>query len=167
MEKREQIRVTDQISLGVGKNIGEQIKVKGHMKLILIDKDGRRKALREVFNAVTNAAKYGIMDQILASPTLTAKPGWMELGTSTPGATLLGSYVSGSRTALDSKTRANAIVTMACTFAAGVGTGALTEAGIFDVVTQNTANMWMNASFSVVNKLSTDSLVITWTLTQS
>jgi len=167
MEKREQIRVTDQISLGVGKNIGEQIKIKGHMKLMLVDKDGRRKALREVFNTVTNAAKYGIMDQILASPTLTAKPGWMELGTSTPGATLLGAYVSGSRTALDSKTRANAVVTMVCTFAAGVGTGALTEAGIFDVVTQNTANMWMNASFAVVNKLSTDSLVISWTLTQS
>jgi hypothetical protein len=167
MEQKEQIRVTDQISLGVGKNIGEQIKTKCHMKLQVFDKDGRRKALREVFNTVTNAAKYGIMDQILASPTLTAKPGWMELGTGTPGSTLLGAYVSGSRTALDSKTRNNNVVTMVCTFAAGVGTGALTETGIFDVVTQNTANMWMNASYAVVNKLSTDSLVITWTLTQS
>jgi hypothetical protein len=167
MEQKEQIRVTDQISMGVGKNIHDQIVTKCHMTLKLFDKNGRRKAIRKVFNTVTNAAKYGIMDQILASPTLTAKPGWMELGTGTPGATLLGAYVSGSRTVLDSKTRANNIVTMVCTFPAATGTGALTEAGIFDVVTQNTVNMWMSASFAVVNKLSTDSLVVTWTLTQS
>jgi hypothetical protein len=167
MEQHEQLRAKDEISLGVGKNISEQIKTKCHMTLKLFDKDGRRKALRKVFNTVTNAAKYGIMDQILASPTLTAKPGWMELGTGTPASTLLGAYVSGSRTVLDSKTRLNNVVTMVCTFPAGVGTGALTEAGIFDVVTQNTVNMWMSASFAVVNKLSTDSLVITWSLTQS
>ena len=54
---------------------------------------------------------------------------------------------------------------MVGTFDAGVGTGAITEAGVFDVVTQNTANMWMSASFAVVNKGASDSLVITWTLT--
>ena len=167
MEQKEQIRAVDNISLGVGKNIHEQAKFKAHMVLKLFDEKGRVKAQRRVFNTVTNAAKYGIMDQILASPTLTAKPGWMELGTGTPGSTLLGAYVSGSRTVLDSKTRANNVVMMVCTFPAGTGTGALTEAGVFDVVTQNTVNMWMSASYAVVNKLSTDSLVMSWTLTQS
>lgn len=164
---KEQIKMKDQFSLGVGKGINEQIKIDAHLVLKLFDKEGNMKGLRRVHNTVTNAAKYSIMDQILASPTLTAKPGWMELGTGTPGGTLLGAYVSGSRTVLDSKTRANNIVTMVCTFPAATGTGALTEAGIFDVVTQNTVNMWMSASFAVVNKLSTDSLVVTWTLTQS
>ena len=42
-----------------------------------------------------------------------------------------------------------------------------TEAGTFDVVTANTVNMWMSASFSVINKLAADSLAITWTLTFS
>ena len=167
MEQHEQLKASDRISMGVGKNIHEQIVTKCHMTLKLFDKNGRRKALRKVFNTVTNAAKYGIMDQILASPTLIAKPGWMELGTGTPGSTLLGAYVSGSRTVLDSKTRANNVVMMVCTFPAGTGTGALTEAGVFDVVTQNTVNMWMSASYAVVNKLSTDSLVMSWTLTQS
>jgi hypothetical protein len=52
-------------------------------------------------------------------------------------------------------------------WAAGTGTGAITEAGIFDVVTQNTVNMWCYATFAVINKLATDSLKITWTLTQN
>jgi len=164
--QEDQVRMADVMSLGVGKGMNEQIKVRGHLKVELFDEAGRLKETRDVTNTVTNAAKYGIMDQILASPTLTAKPGWMEVGTGTPAATLLGAYVSGSRTALDSKTRNNAVVTMVCTFAAGVGTGALTEAGVFDVVTQNTVNMWMAASFSVVNKAAGDSLVLTWTLTQ-
>ena len=78
----------------------------------------------------------------------------------------LATYIAGSRTALDSKTRgSNAIVTMICTFGAGVGTGAITEAGTFNVVTQNTTDMIMYSSFSVINKSAGDSLVVTWTLT--
>ena len=167
MEQKDQLRINDVISICMGKNIHDQINAAHHMDLRLFDEKGRVRERRSVYNTVTTAAKYGIMDQILATPTLTNKPGWMELGTGTPGTTLLGAYVSGSRTVLDSKLRSNAIVTMICTFPAGVGTGALTEAGIFDVVTQNTVNMWMSASYAVVNKLSTDSIVISWTLTQS
>jgi hypothetical protein len=144
----------------------ERMRVSVNLEMALYGPDGRLKDLRSVHNTVTTAGKYGAADQILASPTL-AKPGWMELGTGSPAATLLGAYISGSRTALDSKTRNNAVVTMVCTFAAGVGTGAVTEAGLFDVVTQNTVNMWCSASFSVVNKAAGDSLVATWTLTYS
>lgn len=165
--QKEQIKISDKMTMDVGKGEHEQIKINANMKLELFDASGNLKAIRNVKNTVTTAAKYGIMDQILASPTLTAKPGWMELGTGSPAATLLGAYISGSRTALDSKTRSGAVVTMVCTFGAGVGTGAVTEAGVFDVVTQNTVNMWMSASFSVVNKAAGDSLVITWTLTLS
>ncbi|MFA5158658.1 MAG: hypothetical protein WC451_05750 [Patescibacteria group bacterium] len=165
--QKEQMKIIDKMTMGVGKGEHEQIKINANMKLELFDANGNLKATRNVKNTVTTAAKYGIMDQILASPTLTAKPGWMELGTGSPAATLLGAYISGSRTALDSKTRSGAVVTMVCTFAAGVGTGAVTEAGVFDVVTQNTVNMWMSTSFSVVNKAAVDSLVITWTLTLS
>lgn len=51
------------------------------------------------------------------------------------------------------------------TFGAGVGTGAITEAGTFNIVTANTVDMWMSASFAVVNKAAGDSIVATWTLT--
>ncbi len=142
------------------------IDVKGHLKLELIKADGSME-VTETDNTVATYAKESIIDKILASPTLTTKPGWMELGTSTPAATLLGAYISGSRTALDSKTRSGAVVTMVCTFPAGTGTGTITEAGIFDVVTQNTVNMWVSAGFGAVTKAAGDSLVVTWTLTLS
>jgi len=154
----------DKMTMALGKGIKDSLAPRVNMKLELFDEHGNLKDIREVHNTVTTAGKYGAADQILASPTL-AKPGWMELGTGTPGGTLLGAYISGSRTALDSKTRNNAVVTMITTFGAGVGTGAITEAGVFDVVTQNTVNMWLSASFSVINKAAGDSLVVTWTLT--
>jgi hypothetical protein len=91
----------------------------------------------------------------------------MEVGTGTPSATLLGAYITGSRTALSAKTRTGAAVEMKCTFAAGVGTGAITEAGIFSVVTENTAVMYCSASFGVITKGAADSLEIVWTVTAS
>jgi hypothetical protein len=149
------------------RKINDGIKLTGKVNLKLYDSSGKLKLQRNIKNTVQTAGKYSIMDQWLASPSLN-KPGWMEVGTSTGGTTLLGAYVSGSRTALDSKTRgSNAVITMVCTLAAGVGTGALTEAGVFDVVTQNTVNMLCYTTFSVINKAAGDSLVITWTVTGS
>ena len=132
--------------------------------LRLLGPDGMVKLEREVHNTVTTAGKNGSADQMLAAPTL-PKPGWCELGTGTGGTTLLNAYIVGSRTAFTSKTRSGAVVTMVTDFAAGVGTGAITEAGIFDVVTQNTVNMWLYATFAVINKAAGDTLQITWTFT--
>jgi hypothetical protein len=138
--------------------------VNANVKLELFDESGNLKTTREVHNTVTTAGLYGVIDQVLASPTL-PKMGWMEVGTGTGGTTKLATYISGSRTAFSSKTRNNAVVTVVCTFGAGVGTGSITEAGTFDVVTQDTVNMWMYASFTAIPKGAADSLVITWTLT--
>jgi len=163
---KEGIGAKDRMSLGFGKSAHEGVLIVPNLKIELFDEAGMSKYVDNTHNAVTNAGLYGVLDQILASPTL-AKAGWMELGTGTGGATKLNAYVAGSRTAFDSKARTNAVVTMITTFGAGVGTGALTEAGVFDVVTQDTINMWLYATFSVVNKLAADSLVLTWTLTIS
>ena len=54
---------------------------------------------------------------------------------------------------------------MVTTFAAGVGTGAITEAGVFNVETEDTADMILYTDFGVITKAATDSLTITWTLT--
>ena len=95
---------------------GSEIKVTENVKLELFDSEGRRKDVREIHNTTTALGKELLADQLLASPTV-AKPGWMEVGTSTPTASLLGSYISGSRTALSSKTRAGNVVTFVCLFA--------------------------------------------------
>ena len=134
--------------------------------LELISENGAIKDKREIHNSVTNAGLYGILDQMLASPTL-SKATHMELGTGTGGTTALSSYISGSRTAFTSKNRSNNVVTIIADFGAGIGTGAITEAGTFDSATQNSGNMWMYSTFAVINKAASDTLKITWTLTLS
>lgn len=137
---------------------------KGILHVVLRGPDGRLKEERYQENTVTTAGKNAFADQLLASPTL-GKPTHMAIGTGSPAATLLGAEVA--RVAFTSKTRSGAVVTMVGDFAAGVGTGAITEAGIFDVVTAATINMHTSANFSAINKLSGDSLSISWALTQA
>jgi len=140
----------------------EYLSIESNCFISLFDQYGNLKDYREVHNSVTTAGKQGVADQILASPSLT-KMGWMAIGTSSPAATLLGAEVA--RVAFTSKTRSGAVITVVGDYPAGTGTGAITEAGTFDVVTANTVNMWMSASFSVVTKGASDTLSITWTLT--
>lgn len=160
--------INDEIKMMVGKGFRDGIGLRGIMIAELRDKKGKLKERREIHNTVTTLAHKMSADQLLASPALVT-PGWMEVGTGsgqTAASTTLAIYIVGSRTALSSKTRgANAIITMVCTFAAGVGTGAITEAGTFNVVTQNTTDLLTYADFTVINKGADDSLQITWTLT--
>jgi hypothetical protein len=135
-----------------------------NMHLVLKDEFGNVKDERVVHNTVTTAGKNGVADQILSSPSL-IKIGWMAIGTGSPAATLLGTETA--RVAFTSKSRSGAIITVVGDYPAGTGTGAITEAGTFDVVTANTVNMWMSASFSAINKGALDTLSITWTLTIS
>jgi hypothetical protein len=160
--------VTDKVYMEVGKGFRDDLRMNGHFLAHLIGPDGEIKCSREVLNTVTTLGHKMSADQLLASPAV-AKPGWMEVGTGsgqTAASTKLATYIAGSRTALDSKTRGeNAIITMVCTMGAGVGTGAITEAGIFNVVTEDTTDLICYSSFSVINKAAGDALVITWTLT--
>jgi len=131
-----------------------------HMHLVLRDKDGNIKDERRVFNTVTTSGKNGAADQILAAPSLN-KPTHMAIGTGSPAANALGTELD--RNANTSKNRSGAVVTIVGDWAAGDGTGAITEAGTFDAA--STGNMWMSASFSVINKGASDTLSISWTLT--
>lgn len=160
------VKFIDKAIAKVGKMFNSKIEIENNVTLILRDSEGNIKDTRKIHNTTTAVGLEAVMDQLLASPTI-AKPGWMEVGTGTPAATILGAYVAGSRTALSAKTRTGAVVTMRCTFAAGVGTGALTEAGIFSVATQNTPVMYVSASFGVITKAAADSLEIIWTITAS
>jgi len=137
------------------------VAIKDNVKIVLKGPDGKVKH-SSVHNTVTTAGKEGAADQILASPSL-SKPTHMAIGTGSPAATLLGTELD--RNALTSKLRSGAVVTMIADWAAGDGTGAITEAGLFDIATANTVNMWASASFAVVNKAAADTLQITWTLT--
>lgn len=143
-------------------NSKDKSKVKYHMHAILRDANGNIKDERHVYNTVTTAGKNGAADQVLAAPSLN-KPTHMAVGTGTPSGTALGTELD--RNALTSKTRSGAVVTMVGDWAAADGTGAITEAGVFDA--SSVGNMWMSSSFSVINKGAADTLSISWTLTFS
>lgn len=165
---KDDMSIKDEVKFQIGKGFMDGTLLKGSMVAELFGPDGKLKARREVHNTVTVLCHQMAADQLLAAPAVVT-PGWMELGTGSgqdANDSVLAAYIAGSRTALDSKTRgANAIITMVCTFGAGVGTGAVTEAGVFNVVTQNTTDLLLYSSFSAINKAAADSLVVTWTLT--
>jgi len=145
------------------------INVHGKMTADLYGPDGELKDHREVDNTVTALCLAMCTNRVSDSVTV-AIVNWMELGTGSgqgAGDTILDSYVAGSRTVLDSSTAVAGVLTMICTFPAGTGTGAITEAGTFNVVTQNTTDLITYASFTVINKGAADALVVTWTLTLS
>jgi hypothetical protein len=148
----------------VDESKNDPVPVTGALKITLTDKDGNVIEERNVDNLVTTLGKNGIADQILASPSL-GKPTHMAVGTGTTAAALgdTALVTEAARVALTSKTRSANVITYVATFGAGTGTGALTEAGIFDAAT--TGNLWNRVVFSVINKDATASLTLTWTTT--
>lgn len=150
-------------------NTNEFIKLAGNLSIVIKGEDGQIKDQREVKNLVVNTGLAYIVSRMVG----TAKNvmSHMAVGSDTTAAaagdTALGSQL-GSRKALDSTTIAgsnNEQVVYVTTFAAGEGTGAITEAGIFNASTSG--DMLCRTVFSVVNKGASDSMIITWTITLS
>lgn len=93
----------------------------------------------------------------------------MALGASSTAAALSDTALGSSlgRVALTTAggTPSNNKVSYVATFGAGVATGAVVEAGIFNASTNGT--MLCRTTFPVINKASTDSLAVTWEVTVS
>jgi len=91
----------------------------------------------------------------------------MAVGTNNTAAnaadTTLGTELA--RQALASTTVTDNSIAYVATFAAGTGTGALTEAGLFNDPT--TGTMLCRTVFAVINKGAADSMTVTWTVTIS
>ena len=120
--------------------------------------------VQETNNLVVTAGKEWVADRMNNANTVMTH---MAVGTGTTAAaagdTALGTQLD--RNTLTSTTVTNNTIQYACTWAAGDGTGAITEAGIFDASTGG--DMLARTVFSVVNKGADDSMTITWTITVS
>ena len=68
------------------------------------------------------------------------------------------------RAAFTSSSVSTNVVSLSNTYAAGVGTGAVTEAGVFTNATSG-GTMLSHVVFSAVNKGTLDTLTINWTIT--
>ena len=140
--------------------------INGRCHVQLFGPDGELKEERVIHNTVTELGDAHVADAM--SDQGEGALGYMAIGTgSGQGAADVGLDSVLDRNALDSTTQGAAgddnDVIFVCTWAAGDGTGAITEAGIF--LGDNDTSLNYYADFAVVNKLAADSMVITWTAT--
>ncbi len=148
--------------------IVETIKAKGRLSILLIDANGNIKDERNVDNLVVDVGLAYIASRMKdASATAMSH---MAVGTNSTAAadanTALGA--ESARVALTSSTIttttvSNDTVEYLATFGTGVGTAALTEAGIFNASSSGT--MLCRTVFAVINKGANDTLTITWKVT--
>ena len=142
-----------------------ETKATGKLTVEIKDKDGKVKDSREVKNLVVSDGLDFIASR-MKDATATAMS-HMAIGT---GATAAASGDSSlgteaARQALTSTTVNNNAVSYVASFAAGSGTGAITEAGVLNAASGGT--LLCRTVFSVVNKGASDSMTITWTITIS
>lgn len=145
----------------------EKLKITGDVLFVLRNNTGKVIETKEIKNLVVTTGLNYIASRI-KDATATAMT-HMAVGTGATAAALgdttLGAEVGSSRTTLTSTTVSTNTIQYACTFGAGVGTGALTEAGVFNAASAGT--MLCRTVFSAINKAAGDSLTITWTITIS
>jgi hypothetical protein len=144
--------------------ISNNLSVKGRLDIVLRDSAGNVKNEVTVPNLVVDTGLDFIASRM--KDTTFAAMSHMAVGSGTTAAaagdTALETQI-GSRVALTSTTVTDNETVYVATFAAGTGTGAVTEAGIFNADTSGT--MLCRTVFSVVNKGADDTLQITWTIT--
>ena len=145
----------------------DNIKTKGTLSLVLTDEFGNVKQQDEHNLVVSPGLAYiasrmkdataGVMSHMAVGAGSTAAAAAnAALGNELGRVTL-------TSTTIVTTSVANDAVQYVATFAAGTGTGAITEAGIFnDAVT---GTMLCRTVFAVINKGSLDTLTITWKVT--
>lgn len=147
----------------------ENLKMVGQVNLVLTGKDGAVKEEREVKNLVVNSGLAFIISRMAG--TSKGVMSYMALGSGTTAAAASQTdliSILGAREIIDSTTIAgtnNEKIVYVSSFEANKGTGAVTEAGIFNA--SSAGDMLCRVVFPVVNKQADDTLAITWTLTLS
>lgn len=144
----------------------EELKAKGTLTIQLFDSEGNLKEEKQETNLVVTVGRNWIAARLkdTGSPTQMTH---MEIGqgTATPLAgdtTVKTPFAPPARVALAPAggTVSTNQVTYSATFPAGTGTGAVTEAAIFNASTAGT--MLCRTTFGVVNKAASDVLAINW-----
>jgi len=147
--------------------INENLKLSGQLNIVLKDKAGNIKDERVEKNLVVNTGLAFIASRMIG--TSKSVMSHMAIGSSTSSATgAQTDLVSmlGAREAIDSSNiigTNNEKVVYVSNFEAGDGTGAVTEAGIFNAATSG--DMLCRTVFAVVNKAADDTMSISWTIT--
>lgn len=173
MDKKLEIKFVDGLattsigSLALKPNLKDSYPVKGKLHLLLTDKDGKVKDEREYKNTITVLHDATVADRMAGgTDTLILYTG---IGTTSGGKTTASVQLEAqvARVLNDTNTQGGGAednnVEHVSTFAAGVGTGAIVEAGLFTGAADTTLMAFQE--FSVINKGAGDTLTVTWTVT--
>jgi hypothetical protein len=143
--------------------LNDAIKVTGELRITVTNPEGNIKQEVVIPNLVVTVGKNFIASR-MKDATATAMT-HMAIGSGTTAAavgdTTLGTELG--RVTLTSTTVTTNNVAYVATFPAGTGTGAVTEAGLFNASSSGT--LLCRTVFSVINKGAADTLGITWTVT--
>ena len=138
----------------------DNFQMTGHLSIAINDA-----VVQEVPNLVVTDGKEFVASRM--KDTTKAAMSHMAIGTGSTAAaagdSALGSQAD--RNALTSTTVSGTAVTYVASFGAGEGTGAITEAGLFNA--SSSGDMLCRTVFAVVNKGQNDAMSITWTVTVS
>jgi len=147
--------------------IVDDLKLKGHLTVNLIAEDGSIKETQEIPNLVVADGKAFVASRMAG--TSAGVMSHMAIGTTdtTPSASNQTLSAEVARVALTDTNANNNDVVYTATFDAGTPSSnvGVVEAGIFNASSGGT--MLCRTVFSIINKASTDSLSITWTVTAS
>ena len=144
----------------------DELKVTGSVNVVIHDDSGKQKENFTIPNLVVTTGLAYIASR-MKDATATAMT-HMAVGTGSTAAAAGNTALEtqlGSRVALTSTTVTSNSIAYVASFGAGVATGALTEAGIFNASTSGT--MLCRTVFAVINKGAADTMTITWTITIS
>ncbi|MBU0517273.1 MAG: hypothetical protein KJ621_21165 [Proteobacteria bacterium] len=142
--------------------------IKGFGRIELIDDKGKIKETRELANLVVNTGENYLAGFLANATPINFPMTFLAVGTgiASPAETdtALGAEIGTRVNGTKSNPSAN-IYRVVGTFAAGNGTGALAELGIFHQVTPTGSIMLNRLQFAVINKGASDSIQITLDIT--
>jgi hypothetical protein len=146
-------------------NLNENLEMNGKLSIVVTGQDGSIKQELVVPNLVVTVGKEYIASRMVGTAATVMSHMAIGAGVTPPvvGNTVMESSLA--REALTSFTASTNVVTAVASFIAGTGTGAVTEAGIFNAGSGGT--MLCHTTFPVVNKEAGDSIAITWAITVS
>ncbi len=147
-DKKQQLNVPTPTEIATA--LREKVSITGTLKITLTGPDGKVKEERLIENLVVSSGKSAISSRL--GGTATAAMTHMGVGTNStaPAATDVALGTELVKVGLTTTVITNNTIAYTCTFGAGVGTGALVEAGMFNGTTAAAGGLSYTRSGAII-----------------
>jgi hypothetical protein len=144
--------------------VNDSFKIKGDVKICVLDQNNNLKDEREIKNLVVATGKSYIAQRMTANTTNIMSHMGVGSGNVAPTTSDTVLNTETDRIVFDTNPSVTSnVITYVTTFPAGNATGTIAEAGIFNAVSGGT--MLCRTNFNEINKGASDVIVITWNIT--